>query len=299
MTEIYIVYAAVAFLGLLSLVAGLFNWIRLTVTAHKIAALEAEIEKKAHEFDSIRRERATRTASEPLAAPEDELTENAATEDMGSGIEIYRNVRGHISRSAEPYYHQPQSEPDRQDLTEHGAAPLPSDPHPAAMNAAPDIARKPCPDAQSAPANPGYSAPAPWDSHMPTHESEPGDFDPGEGADVMDVVEDQPKPATPEPLDENNSDAVTVALYSDRLKDVDFERTLGRLHQALAHMRNPFVTLDFTNVLFLYEKEQQALERLAANLDSVGGNMQFVNCQPELIAILRSSRLLARYVRTA
>jgi len=61
-TEIIII-SAIVFLAALSIILGIINWIFLSSTSSKIAALEEAIEKKAIEFDAIKKEKSQQHSS--------------------------------------------------------------------------------------------------------------------------------------------------------------------------------------------------------------------------------------------
>jgi hypothetical protein len=314
MTHIYILYAAVGAVGAVAILISVLNWIRLSVTSGHIARLEAEIEKKAHEFDMIRREKADRAASHDYSAVDEEDADEEplgdcgqhSAESRGEGIEVYRNVRGRISLSVdEPAGEdsEPGGDENMSDHEDRAAPPWPAQPAASLPSSGRDQSDFSAPGQswqQAVPADHrdrGQPPATEYPPATPEADSDAG-FAPedGDSADIMDVVEEGATPQPSPDMATRGGDAVTVALYSDRIKDVDFDRSITRLRRALTHMRRPAVTLDFENVLFLYENEQLAIEQLARELETLGGTMIFVNCQPELVGILRTNTLLARYV---
>jgi hypothetical protein len=88
-TEIIII-SAIVFLAALSIILGIVNWIFLSSISSKIAALEEEIEKKAKEFDTLKKEKALQKTM-PIA--ESPGTRGSFTEQENPAIEIVRNVR--------------------------------------------------------------------------------------------------------------------------------------------------------------------------------------------------------------
>jgi hypothetical protein len=95
-TELIII-TGIIFLAALAILFGIFNWLKLSSIALKISIMEKEIEKKAKEFDALKKERqiAARQVADSMnqKAPFDDpltLPYNSA-ESSNPPIEIVRN----------------------------------------------------------------------------------------------------------------------------------------------------------------------------------------------------------------
>jgi hypothetical protein len=112
--------------------------------------------------------------------------------------------------------------------------------------------------------------------------------EPDQQSDVLDVVDESA--AAP------RSGAITLTLFSNAKKDTDFAAAWQRLAQVLPDHQNPRIDIDFSNVMFLYDRELQYLEKFRDVILRAGGTVAFVNCEAELMSILRKSPLLAAHV---
>jgi hypothetical protein len=98
-TEILLI-SSIIFLAVISIVLGITNWILLSSTSLKITLLEEEIEKKAKEFDALKKERIA--ASPPLLDKQgfaDNSPSNSFVSQKSQDIEIVRNVRAEFKQT--------------------------------------------------------------------------------------------------------------------------------------------------------------------------------------------------------
>lgn len=103
MNTSYLLLGAFALVALTSIVLAVLNWVQLANVSAAAVRLESEVDKKAREFDTLRKERASTPArpDSSVAPTSVELDESAMRrEAIGSGpgmsdkeIEIVRNVR--------------------------------------------------------------------------------------------------------------------------------------------------------------------------------------------------------------
>jgi hypothetical protein len=108
---------------------------------------------------------------------------------------------------------------------------------------------------------------------------------PAQQSDVLDVVDEPPATA--------RSNAMTLSLYSNAKKDTDFAAVWKRLSELLPGNPAPRVAIDFSNVMFLYDRELQYLEKFRDVVMQAGGTIAFVNCEAELAAILSTNPRLS------
>jgi hypothetical protein len=111
---------------------------------------------------------------------------------------------------------------------------------------------------------------------------------PDEQSDVLDVVD--------ESASSPRSGEVTLALFSNAKKDTDFTAAWKQLMLVLQDRRTSRIAIDFSNVMFLYDRELLYLEKFRDVILRAGGTVSFVNCEAELVAILQKNPLLAAHV---
>ena len=111
----------------------------------------------------------------------------------------------------------------------------------------------------------------------------------------MDIVADQSSDLTIPAAQE--VDTIKVPLYSGTIHDADFAGLRRLLTDALPAMSNPTVQIDFTNILYLYDKELDYLEGILALVQQHGGTMTFIDCSDDLKQALAAKPDLAGMVR--
>lgn len=93
-----LIYIAVGVLALAAVVLGVLNLMTLSRIGAAINSIEQEIEKKALEFDAIRKDRLSGLSNAP-SSMEEHITESAITSGSAGGygdsgqIQVFRNVR--------------------------------------------------------------------------------------------------------------------------------------------------------------------------------------------------------------
>jgi len=230
MTTEIIVISLIVFLTFVSITLGIINWALLASTSSKISGIEEEIEKKAKEFASIKRDR-TPPQNQPSIAmekpgPVEQFSVSSSfVSQENPGIEIVRNVRAG--------FEQPHSE---------------------------------------------FSAPA----------SAPGSASPP--ADVLDIVDDGERLAPDVP---EEADTIEIMLFSPIKKDTDFAGAWKKLTETLPGAPGAQVRINFKNVMFLYDKELQYLDKIRSVVLKENGSLTFINCHPELRPIIAASPRLA------
>jgi hypothetical protein len=240
----YIFFSGVAVLAAVTIFLGISNWIFLSSMGSKIAGLEDEIEKKAVEFESLKKEKQAQPFPQEQPQlqmePQEHLQKFPAdsrghefTDQEHQQIEIVRNVPGGGFQNLEAVDNERNMAGLQEELPPP-AAPL---------------------------------------------------------SDILDVVEERPgEPSGP------GRTVIRIPLYSNASKDTDFTVAWKKLSEQLARRpAKPLVEIDFANVMFLYEKELTYLEKFEQIIGQAGGVLAFVNCDPELMAILRRRSHLAGY----
>ncbi|MBD3422108.1 MAG: hypothetical protein GF398_18500 [Chitinivibrionales bacterium] len=114
-------------------------------------------------------------------------------------------------------------------------------------------------------------------------------------ADVLDVVDDADNAARELP---SGPGTLEIQLFSDTKKDADFVGAWKILSEKLPGIESPVVRFDCSNILFLYPKEMQYLERILASVHSYHGSLELHHCQRELVSILNGNPQLAACIRT-
>lgn len=96
MSTLYIIYIAILVVFVLSLILTIVDWISFRSVSIKISNLEIEIEKKAQEFNNLKKEH----ASSQLVETQTDKLENSPQEySTNQEIEIVRNIRGNFENT--------------------------------------------------------------------------------------------------------------------------------------------------------------------------------------------------------
>lgn len=260
--------------GLVVLIVFIFifsNIASIIKLSGKIHQFEDEIEKKGIEFDSLRKEKnhslvhdeestsSSHDISGQTIEPADNLSINTVIvpKTENQEIEIVRNVRGGF-------------------------------------------------DSQNAGNLQVFSATA---AHA-QQENTPKQHDPVEHpsiipseSDVMDIVTDsEPVLST---IDDNQGkngadpygSNIVLHLYSDLKKDADFAAAWQQLAQFLPSSPSPAVTIDFTRVMFLYEKEIGYLNGIFDMVTQQKGSLILNNLDPELKNLLSKDKRLSSIIK--
>jgi hypothetical protein len=129
------------------------------------------------------------------------------------------------------------------------------------------------------------TAPQPALQPVPQHPDQAGSVT---QSDILDVVDESPGTS--------RTKTVRLSLFSNAKKDTDFPAAWKRLAEILPGCPNPDVVIDFINVMFLYDRELQYLEKFREVVQQGGGTLTFVNCEAELVAILQKNPRLVTCV---
>lgn len=237
-----------------TIVLGILNGLYLSAISSKVTNLENEVEKKALEFESAKKERQALALAARNVMPTQDGIETPAPQTESPQIEVVRNVRGGGFDHVDMEMGSHKQNLPRSDMQEPDQA-IEAPPYRVHSSSAP-IAAKPF-----------------------NETFEPTTFEP----------ETESQPAASH-VREN---AITVALYSRPKQDTDFAAAWKTLSELLPTYQNPNVRFDFSGVLFLYERELQYLEKFKDIVLSAGGTVSFVNCHEELVDILRNRPALA------
>jgi anti-anti-sigma regulatory factor len=106
-------------------------------------------------------------------------------------------------------------------------------------------------------------------------------------SDVLDVVDETAAASR---------NAITLFLFSNAKKDTDFTAAWKQLIEILQTRPASRIAIDFSNVLFLYDRELAYLAKFRDAVLQSGGTIAFVNCEAELTAIMQKNPGLARYL---
>jgi hypothetical protein len=95
----------------------------------------------------------------------------------------------------------------------------------------------------------------------------------------------------------NGDSLIEIMLFSSIKKDTDFPAAWKNLSAKLPLTPSPRVVLDFKNVMFLYEKELQYLDKIRDIVNKENGTIEFINCHPELQSIIFTHPALAHFIQ--
>jgi len=237
------------------------NLFNLASTSSSINELQAEIEKKTAEFDSIKKalvESKTEPPAQvvqddPARLPQDQINEM----DKQQNIQIVRNVRSGFSGTG-GQSHLEQATFDLKDKQfSHYLESNRDTPPPQA-----ETGFVPAAGSQGATRGTEFFG-------MPETPQA------GYGH----------QPAQKRPL--------AIPLYSHAIKDADFKTLWSRITQALQNPVNLHIAIDFNQILYIYEKEMQYLRKIHEIIQMQHASISFINCGRELEAILGSDPVLA------
>lgn len=264
-TEVIIILSIV-FFSAVSILLGIINWIYLSSTSSKISILEEEIEKKAKEFDAIKKEKSQQASSRADNQGPAEYSGRAASfaGQENPAIEIVRNVRAEFEQPGPSVFSQPFA---GQVTTPSGFV--------KQQAYSPD-------ERETIPV------------HTPETDARNASGGKGSSAEVLDVVDDTSPTSHPAGLKGNE---IEIILYSQSKKDTDFAAAWKKLTEYLYVTPAAHVKINFNNVMFLYEKELQYLEKILNIVSKEHGRTTFINCHPELLPIISSRPTLSHCVR--
>jgi hypothetical protein len=114
---------------------------------------------------------------------------------------------------------------------------------------------------------------------------------PAADSDIMAVVEDDGGQIA------TQSPTLLLQVYSETHKDADFEQLSKEFQNRFQTSNASQVLLDFSRVIFLYEKELGYLEQLAAFLHGRGTQLLFINAAAELTQLLKTRPTLFECIR--
>jgi hypothetical protein len=229
--EIFII-AAIIIMAAVSIILGIINWAKLSITSSKISILEEAVEKKTKEFDSLKKERQVMVSHAeppllPAGKPEPMDTpvqpQVYTPESSNTPIEVFRSSPTGFKNV----------------LMESANAPVPE-------------------------------------------------------AEVLDVV-DKHEIASDSHLLPNES--IEILLFSDMKKDTDFAAAWKKLISHLSASSHPRVIINFKNVLFLYDKELNYIEKMLDVIMKAKGAVKFTHYHKELHSILSSRPALAGFLK--
>jgi hypothetical protein len=267
-------FCAITVFALLIIGLGISNWIYLSSISTKILSLENEVEEKTLEFEAIKKNSLASSIKNETSLQQ--MADESSYSDQHPQIEIVRNVRGSgfdhidvdVGKKKEVYPQPSPLAPRLQTSTFAGQSPT--------MH---------------------YQSHAPLslDQNTPPQRSAgiPPDQTRSSPSDNLNLA-DAPIGASTGTF----ANPIEIVLFSNARKDTDFAAAWKKLSEQLAGAQNPNVIFNFANVIFLYDREIQYLEKFRGIILQASGNLFFVNCDPKLLPILKKHPSLARHIRT-
>ncbi|NLW31249.1 MAG: hypothetical protein GXY77_07325 [Fibrobacter sp.] len=279
MPSFYLIYIIIAVVVALSVVLSVVDWIYLYSLSSKMTSLELEIEKKAREYDLLKKNNNKNSLQEP-GKPESYSSEISTDHEQiyPQSIEIVRNVRQSFEQQNSIMCH-------KNDMiqTVEGLLTPDTDNDTATLYGNCDTSE-------------GMSISEKETENINTYEipeqtglsdNKINDYENSEylksSNDVLDVVSDQQN---------LSSEPVTLPLFSELNKDADFKTLWSRLSDLLHSNKNTHIFIDFNNIHFLYEKELDYLEKLCHLTVAQGNCLSFINYDNELMNIIKKRPLL-------
>lgn len=287
MPTLELIFIVTISIMVLSVVLSIVDWIYLASLSTKTAFLERELEIRAQEFNSLKKEinnnRGPHTggASVIEQVPQQPLAGSTPTLSVEDTIRIVRNVRGSFEQS---------------ESVTPPPSPSPDAPYSGPGDSSETVTQEPPSPTPSLPAEPvptideRYTAKptavSPGDESAENHVHAPP-------APVGDGGIQSGTPAPPTPA------AVVFRLYSDTSKDADFKLLQENISSFLKSGQRGEITIDFSNINFIYEKEMEYLEKMYYFIVNQGSTLSLINCDSELMAIFNNNTLLQTIVKPA
>jgi len=252
----------------LSIALSVAAWFFISAIGSKLTLLERETEKRSQEFDALRKEHQVTSHSSigasvieetDTAIPTESLHHHTSIEDS---IQIFRNVGG-IFEDSQSASHQPAPE----------SLPPPSPPSPEVIDTSyteHTVREVPLPPV---PPPKGAAYERTGVSHEPAVQKTPDHF--------RDPV----------------AQPIAVKLYSDVTKDADFQSLWQKITSILQNHHSPTISIDLSNINFLYEKEMDYLEKINYLISNQGGSLALVNCEKDLVTLLNRKQQLESIVK--
>lgn len=283
---VILIYSIIGVITLISLITGIINWFSLSRTNSIINDLQSEIEKKSYEFDTRKRES---NAAIPQTAQQDTYLQSPVDANLSlpplsnekePHIEIVRNIRGSFDNQSLSQLHQEMVSLDNHSST---SQPLPvSKPNPPSGFSS---------TSQKDISNPDNRP----DNHiLPEYENDNSAAYNQNKSIVEDSMNQSLPPQQHPPLKQPQK--ITIALYSSKSKDADFKALWQNIREALDRSQNIHITIDFKNVLFLYDKELEYLKKIYHIVTVQQSEMEFINCSRELITALSKDVELSQLI---
>ncbi|HLV33102.1 MAG TPA: hypothetical protein VKY57_16155 [Chitinispirillaceae bacterium] len=279
MPSFYLIYIIISVVVAFSVVLSVADWIYLYSLSSKITSLELEIEKKAREYDLLKKNNNKNSLKEP-GESERYLSEISTGHEQiyPQSIEIVRNVR-------QPFEQQNSIMCPKNDMiqtTENSLTPDTDNntaTHCGNYGTSEDMSIS---EKETVNIN-TYDTP----EQIGLSGNKNNDYDNDQYIKssnyVLDVVSD------PQNL---SSEPVTLPLFSELNKDADFKTLWSRLSDLLRSNKNVHIFIDFNNIHFLYEKELDFLEKICHLTIAQGSCLLFVNYDNELMNLFKKRPLL-------
>jgi anti-anti-sigma regulatory factor len=272
-----IIFALASFISVGAIFFCIWNLFLIFSFSSKISTIEQEIEKKTMEFDTIKKEKNNLSLKnndynsnfgEKLEQNQDYVEPVILAEKKEPQIEVFRNVLEH------------RIEPDN----------ISNDK--SQISASKDMGSSLAQD-------------------MPMHfmreqvyaanennklQFKKEDIKSEEQSEILDVIKEDDNNKILEENTKHNS--IYITLFSNSKKDTDFVSAWQILSNKLITTKKPEVIFDFSNVMFLYDKELTYLEKFCDTILKAEGSISFVNCHPELIPFIQSRPILASYLKS-
>jgi hypothetical protein len=279
MPSFYLIYIIISVIVAFSVILSVADWIYLHSLSSKMTSLELEIEKKAREYDLLKKNHNKNLLKEP-GESERYLSEFSTDHEQicPQSIEIVRNVR----QSFEQQNSIMCPKNDIIQTTENSLTPD-TDNNTATLCGNHETSEDISISEKETENFNTYDIP----EQIGLSDNKNNDYENNQyrksSNDVLDVVSD------PQNL---SSEPVILPLFSEFNKDADFKTLWSRLSDLLRSNKNAHIFIDFNNIHFLYEKELDYLEKICHLTVAQGNRLSFANYDNELLNIIKKRPLL-------
>jgi len=277
---LYFLFAITA----LSVVFTIIAWFILSSIGAKISILERETEKRSLEFDTLRKEYAnnphTSTAAAVIEETDTSTQLSTISETVSAGLEdtiqIFRNVRSSYK------------EPENKNSAPQNENMATSEAEFQSINTVSVEQTSEHEDATIEQASQSQSA---------IYQDNLSAIIPEEPIPSVQTISAAP-PSPPLPHPPAVQQEIIVRLYSEATKDADFQTLWKNISIILQQQPQSKISIDLSEINFLYEKEMDYLVKINYLITRQGGSLSLIHCEKDLTSLINRKEHLGSIIKS-
>ena len=308
MLSISHIFVIIFIFSAIALILAIIEWFHFSSLSTLISSFERELEKKSQEFDSFRKERSMQFQNHTVFPQQPVSIEPSRPLDDPNQIQIIRNIGGTFKDTSQISTETQTVTPLAQAKNYPDQLDQPTNPKQTSYDFVSSDNRYTVPLSDTAfnhvenlPPNQypqqeiNNSAPKQYSSQQNNRIESPPENSPGYLGQNT-----QPQPHTNKLKSDfiTPMQKITLYLYSDTQKDADFNGLWKNLTTYLSSGNSVAVTIDFSNIHFIYPKEIEYLEKISIYIERLNGSFSITNCDDDVIALMRNHPQLYTKVST-